>query len=37
VRLDDVVLDQWVARPAVDGEVAWSGWVVGTAVFDGSA
>jgi hypothetical protein len=35
VRLDDVVLDQRVARPAVDGQVAGPGGVVGAGVFDG--
>lgn len=37
VRLDDVVLDQGVARPAVDGEVAGAGGVVSACVFDASA
>jgi hypothetical protein len=34
VRLDDVVLDQRVSGPAVDGEVPWAGGVVCAAVFD---
>ena len=37
VRLDDVVLDQRVARPAVDGEVARARGVVGAGVLDGAA
>ena len=35
VGFDDVVLDQGVARPAVDGKVSGAGGVVRTGVFDG--
>ena len=34
--LDDVVFDQRVAGPAVDGEVGVAGWVVGSGVGDGA-
>ena len=36
VGFDDVVLDQGVARPAVDGEVSWAGGVIRAGVFDGT-
>lgn len=36
MRFDDVVFDQWVACPAVDGEVAGAGGVVGAGVGDGA-
>ena len=36
VRLDDVVFDQGVLGPAVDGEIAVTAGVEGAGVFDGS-
>ena len=34
--LDDIVLDEWVASPTVDGEIAVAVILVGTGILDGS-
>jgi hypothetical protein len=35
--LNDIVLDEWVAGPSVDGEVSVALWLEGTTIVDGSA